>query len=801
MNKYRWYVIMTGVIFAGAACLYPLKITEVMHNPNGGSNDIPGDDSNEYIELYNDSGHTVDLSGYYFIHYNKNGPSGTSRKIKTLPEEGVTLPAGSARLVTDSYQLPAGGYALIIDQEYTDPQNNQPYSIAEGTVVLTVHVTSLSGFGGLSGTSHTKIELYGPDRLKAVFTYGYRREESMRPHHPLELIDLTGDDRPGAYADSLHHGGTPGAANSDFSTGGTLRITEVMYDPAGKADAFPGDACNEFIELYNEGAKPVNLANYRIGTVDGNGQADRPSDILPWRTDLYGEWSGTASPRVGTTILPAGGFAVIMDRDYLHADNTRPYSLPPDAVVLTTDDDELGDNAALTANDTQLVLHDCLGNIVTVMDMRSADEAEGYSRELKMSGLADAPDAYGPSTVPGGTPGAANTYWAIYTRGRSDRFIMVRHDGMANFYAGYPHTVRFYATGNGRQADYGFNRRVRVRFPGKERFTGISSRHGKKIKGAENIRFINGISEIIKMQFTQAAAGRFTLSSSHYSPHVTVTFRGPDSRLSGKLIINEIMADSADDDDDWLELYNRSSSRISLRGVHLDNFSAGSLNRYTDLLDGISVPAKQYVVLCRSRIRMVRRYGSKYRSSFIEMPALRTYATSQDIVFLRDGKNRVVDGVHYRASWGVERDRSLERIRGGEPGNRANNWNTCMSSNGATPGYENSIHVRCHDTATIRVSLKRKVFSRRRRNKLPIRIHSSFPLKVSGRIRSVSFRTDFTLFENKPVGKNDSFVCRFNGKNDRGERLPLGIYHIHVEGTNRFFGKKVFARNVIIVGR
>ncbi len=198
---------------------------------------------------------------------------------------------------------------------------------------------------------------------------------------------------------------------------------------------------------------------------------------------------------------------------------------------------------------------------------------------------------------------------------------------------------------------------------------------------------------------------------------------------------------------------------------------------------------------------MVRRYGSKYRSSFIEMPALRTYATSQDIVFLRDGKNRVVDGVHYRASWGVERDRSLERIRGGEPGNRANNWNTCMSSNGATPGYENSIHVRCHDTATIRVSLKRKVFSRRRRNKLPIRIHSSFPLKVSGRIRSVSFRTDFTLFENKPVGKNDSFVCRFNGKNDRGERLPLGIYHIHVEGTNRFFGKKVFARNVIIVGR
>ncbi|MCO4770291.1 MAG: lamin tail domain-containing protein [Deltaproteobacteria bacterium] len=102
----------------------------------------------------------------------------------------------------------------------------------------------------------------------------------------------------------------------------TLVINEVMANPGV-------ESTGEYIELFNVGQDPVDLAGLKIN--DGDQQ-----DTL----EAYNS---------GSTIVPPGGYAVVVDPDY-----AGQYTIPGDATLVTTGNANLG-NGLSTNDPIQLV--------------------------------------------------------------------------------------------------------------------------------------------------------------------------------------------------------------------------------------------------------------------------------------------------------------------------------------------------------------------------------------------------------------------------------------------------------------
>lgn len=93
-------------------------------------------------------------------------------------------------------------------------------------------------------------------------------------------------------------------------------INEIMYNPP-----VDEDEPFEWVELYNFGKRPVNLTGWRIWTKDST------------KTDLLRPHPQFGN---GSMTIPAGGYAVIT------TDNTEVTGVDPDAVWLSTGDENIG---------------------------------------------------------------------------------------------------------------------------------------------------------------------------------------------------------------------------------------------------------------------------------------------------------------------------------------------------------------------------------------------------------------------------------------------------------------------------
>lgn len=120
-------------------------LSEIMNNPAGGETETPGGDSNEFIELFNAGTDSVDLSGWSFSDGDSDDDLAAAEGIiSPLPDD----PDG----VYNSLILAPGGFAIILDPEYTDPANDQPYDWPEGTLILTIASTTDLGGSRLATT-------------------------------------------------------------------------------------------------------------------------------------------------------------------------------------------------------------------------------------------------------------------------------------------------------------------------------------------------------------------------------------------------------------------------------------------------------------------------------------------------------------------------------------------------------------------------------------------------------------------------------------------------------------------------
>ncbi len=187
-----------------------LVITEVMANPFGSTGKLEPEDRNEYVELFNNSDSTVDLTGFHITDLDSKDTiiAWTDDKILSF-YPGVKI---------NELKLAPFSYALIMDPEYTVVDSAkggycQPYDIPEGVLIVTVGNTTI----GNELQNNDPLVLYNNDST-FVTTFGTPFDDDEFPYsagngHSWERVDILGPDKADNWLPSVDDGPTPGREN------------------------------------------------------------------------------------------------------------------------------------------------------------------------------------------------------------------------------------------------------------------------------------------------------------------------------------------------------------------------------------------------------------------------------------------------------------------------------------------------------------------------------------------------------------------------------------------------------------
>lgn len=202
------------VILVILAVNSPILITEVMSNVKGSDSGTgtPGD-RNEFVEIYNQSADTVDLSTYFIYDYDA-----PPDEICPWVNDSILAKYPSVRI--NSTLIYPYTYALILDREYCSLDTIggywQPYVIPDSTLVLTTDETTIGD--GLATTD--PLILYSTmDGCTTSFGTPYDSLDNF-PSDPgdgisWERIDLGLPDEVSNWHPSIDTAGcTPGCENS-----------------------------------------------------------------------------------------------------------------------------------------------------------------------------------------------------------------------------------------------------------------------------------------------------------------------------------------------------------------------------------------------------------------------------------------------------------------------------------------------------------------------------------------------------------------------------------------------------------
>jgi len=330
---------------ASAGPRKPLVISEVMSNPLD-------EDTGEFIEIYN-------------------------RGIAPVDAAGLIVGDGDAVDAIVGYQdgpteIPAGGYALILDAEYAGE-----YTIPPATILLSTPDTTI----GSSLALDDAIRLYEANGVEVIDSFRY-------PFNPgngrsAERIDLRAFDTAANWtASTCASGSSPGADNCAAIPTGLpkqLRITEVLANQTGTENVGEG----EFVEIVNFGDRAVDLAGMSL---------EAGPDLASLSRDGLVAWAG------GETVLVPGAFAVVVDPQY-----DDRFTFPSGTVVMTIDDSNFGASSLATTHLVQLL--DADG--ITLLDRFAypSDPGDGVSLHRISLTVADSATNWA-ATSCGSSPGA-----------------------------------------------------------------------------------------------------------------------------------------------------------------------------------------------------------------------------------------------------------------------------------------------------------------------------------------------------------------------------------------------------------
>jgi len=543
-------------------------------------------------------------------------------------------------------------------------------------------------------------------------------------------------------------------------------VNEVLYDPPGTSDTGL-----ERIELYNNGTAAVNLAGW---------------ELYPARTPYY---------RFGTFTLPPGTWVVI----HLRESGT---DTPTDLYEGTAPTQNMGNTTGSVA-----LFDSSYHGASTLMDFMEYGaggqtwESAAVQDSIWIAGdfVPDAPEGSSIGLFPNGVDNNRSTDW------REFRFPTL---GKRNLFA--PVLTNAKVEPDSLAANGGSTALLSVRAEDGGSGLGITEADLSPIGGSLHQRlYDDGTHGDVTpgdsvYSFSASAGGvglgrkALYLSASDSSgtawsrDSVSLTVVG--SAGSG-VVINELMYSPIPSSPEWVEVYNRGQAEVDLAGWFIQKGDTAGRK----MLCGRSVVLVpgSYAVLSSDSLNPRGNYPT-----LLPVGGMIALKNEGDVVTLTDSRGAVMDQVGYRPGWGGKAGISLERVSPEIPAQDSTNWGSCVDPSGSTPGARNSLFV-TPKAGGGQISASPNPFSPDGdgwddRTVVTVEIPAKSAL-ARIYIYDVMGRLVRRLLDQETIGSTRSVV--WDGKNDRGEVLEMGMYVLYLEAIDALNGMLARAKGTVVLAK
>ncbi len=268
------------------------------------------------------------------------------------------------------------------------------------------------------------------------------------------------------------------------------------------------------------------------------------------------------------------------------------------------------------------------------------------------------------------------------------------------------------------------------------------------------------------------------------------------------LVINELMYEPGSNNSEYIELYNFSADSVDVGGWKIFK----SEEDYFEISGTSLSILKDEFFVCAGDSSIYDNYAWLKNSKVVIQPSL-VLSNSDDILILKDAKGNTVDSLYYSPKWHnrnlvTTKNKSLERINPVININDPDNWSTAVNAEGGTPGKENSIFT-SNQKLEEKISASPNPFSPDNDGFEDFTIINYNLKQLTAQVRIKIYdshgRLMRTLLNNQASGSKGSVV--FDGLNDGGHPLRIGIYIIFLEALNDNSGVLETMKTVVVVAR
>jgi len=282
----------------------------------------------------------------------------------------------------------------------------------------------------------------------------------------------------------------------------------------------------------------------------------------------------------------------------------------------------------------------------------------------------------------------------------------------------------------------------------------------------------------------------------------------PVDAATNETVINEILFNPKNGSD-YIEFYNRSNKIFDANKMYVANRNSSGAISSTRLLSSTPyyIFPGEYLVVTEDAINLALDYLVQNPNAVFVVSSLPSFPDDDGDVILLNFQGAVVDEVKYKDDWhfalidnteGV----SLERIDPDGTSQDATNWHSAASTAGyGTPTYKNS-QYKLLQIINATIEITPKVFSPDNDGHddiATIQYKTTEPGYVANiTIYDANGRPVRNLVKNGTLGLQGYWV--WDGLDDKRMKLPVGTYILFTEIFN-LNGKKETFKNVVVLAR
>jgi hypothetical protein len=274
------------------------------------------------------------------------------------------------------------------------------------------------------------------------------------------------------------------------------------------------------------------------------------------------------------------------------------------------------------------------------------------------------------------------------------------------------------------------------------------------------------------------------------------------------IIINEILFNPFPSGVDFVELYNRSQKIVDLSKIYIANRnSSNAISSIQQLsADSYLLFPEDYIALTIDPDAVKSQYITMNPDAFLKLKKMPSFPNDRGNVIILNEQGNIVDEVNYSEKWHFPlikntKGVSLERIDYDATSINSNFHSAATSAGYGTPGYKNS-QYKINEDLPGEITVTPEIFSPDNDG------HDDFAT-INYSFPSPGYVSNITIFDGsgRPVRylqrsslSGISGYYRWDGLDDKNQKLPQGIYIIYTEIFNRE-GKKKHFKNTIVLAR